>query len=125
MLKQKRRSVISLRRLLLKYPPRRALLRTLINPRADNADFLSGEFGIFLFLRRRHKIIRIAEESDIRHEETFLAFTGFQDFAIHAALERSSERVEPKFALGFFRPMAIHAGFIEKRFDVFFESQDL
>ena len=101
------------------------LLRALIDPGADDADFFRGEFGIFLFFRRGHEFVGITKEGDVGDEETFGAVTGFEDFAVHAAFERAGEGIQPEFAFRLFRAVAIDAGFVKKWFDVLFEGEAL
>src|SRR5665213_949595 len=72
------------------------LLRTLVNPRADQTDLLRRErLGAFWF---GHKCVWVAHVCDTQNQIALGAVTGLDDRAIAVAFEHARKRVERQFS---------------------------
>ena len=72
------------------------LLRPLINPRADEADFLFGQREeVGFVLGRRHVAIRISNMSDAADEHAAGAVAGCDHFTALPAFERGRQAIQP------------------------------
>ena len=95
------------------------LFCALVDPGADEADLVVGQFleAEFVF-RRGHEIIFVAEMSDVEDHHALGAFAGFDDFAVLAAFQGAFETVEAQLGFGLLFAVAFDAGGIKDGFDV-------
>ena len=96
------------------------LLRSLIDPRADQTNLLGRERpDVCLVVGWRHPGIVVGGcVRDAFDNKTVGAVAGRDDLAVLAALERVFQGVELQFGFWFVAAVTFDAGLVENRFDV-------
>ena len=97
----------------------------MIDPSPDQPDLVLSQRRILIALIcRRHSLVFIFHEvGDREDHRTLLAFARNDGgIAAGSALDRGFAAVDPIFALGFFRAVALDARLLEDGFDVFIVS---
>src|SRR5439155_19022001 len=102
------------------------LLRTLINPCADQADLFLGQRGILIALVRGGHFHILHQLGDVSDQWALGAVPGEDGgVAALAAFNHRRATVHPVFALRLLAAVAFDAGLLEQRLDVLLEGQAL
>jgi len=96
------------------------LLRTLVNPGADETNLLGRErLDARLVVQRRHPAILVFRQvGDGLDNEAVRAVTDLDDGPVLGALEDAVECIHVQVCLGFLAAVALHAGGVKNGFDV-------